>query len=609
MGADREGGRRRTPVRGAAYAVCGVVLLAGCASMPDSGDLRGVESTPRQETQVRVFAMPPRDDAPPAEIVQGFLEALTSDDPGYSTARQYLTPSAAQQWRPERSTTVLADGPGTQADRSGSRENGDDFAFRLTGTRVATIDAQQSYTPASGDYDQTVHLTRDKKTGDWRIDALPEGVVMGKSDFQRNYMSLNKYYFASHTTSAGSGQPMAVADPVYVRERVDPMTEMVRSLLNGPTSWLRPVVRSSFPTGTALTAGVTSLAPDDQNKLTVPLNDKAARIGHGKCDEMAAQLLFTLQSLNPIVDEVEVRAGGNQLCSLTEDRAAAVAERGAERRPDYLYFIDARHRLVRRTNAGDSAGSEAVPGALGDGTQALRSVAVSRDEHSAAGVALDGKALYVTSTVAGNSLGEPVLLSKGKTETDRLTTPSWDAQGDLWIADRDPADARLLLLEKGGGEPLQVLTPGLDGRINTLRVAADGVRIALVVDQGGKQSLLIGRIEHDRSGERPTVAVQELRSATPDLEQVTAMSWAGDNRLVVVGREAGGVEQVQYVQSDGSIPETGTLPGLTEVTSIAASEDSEAPLFATSKEGLLWLPGGSGWRTLKETGSVAFYPG
>ncbi|MFM9634449.1 MULTISPECIES: LpqB family beta-propeller domain-containing protein [Streptomyces] len=609
MGADREGGRRRTPVRGTAYAVCGVVLLAGCASMPDSGDLRGVESTPRQETQVRVFALPPRDDAPPAEIVQGFLEALTSDDPGYATARQYLTPSASQLWKPERSTTVLADGPATQADRPGGREDGDDFTFRLTGTRVATIDAQQSYTPASGDYDQTVHLTRDKKSGHWRIDSLPEGVVMGKSDFQRNYMSLNKYYFASHTTSARSGQPMAVADPVYVRERVDPTTQMVNSLLNGPTRWLRPVVRSSFPTGTALSKGVTALAPDDQNKLTVPLNDKAARIGHGKCEEMAAQLLFTLQSLNPTVDEVEIRAGGNPVCSLVEERAGTVAERGAEDRPDYLYFIDARHRLVRMTNAGDSASSEPVPGTLGDGTKPLRSVAVARDEHSAAGVALDGKTLYVTSTVAGNSLGDPVLQSKGETEADRLTTPSWDGQGDLWVADRDPADPRLLLLEKGAGEPLEVLTPGLDGRINTVRVAADGVRIALVVDRNGKQSLLIGRIERDTSGERPTVAVQELRSATPDLEQVTAMSWAGENRLVVVGREAGGVEQVQYVQSDGSIPETGTLPGLTEVTSIAASEDSEAPLFATSKEGLLWLPGGSGWRTLKETGSVAFYPG
>jgi len=236
-------------------------------------------------------------------------------------------------------------------------------------------------------------------------------------------------------------------------------------------------------------------------------------------------------------------------------------------------------------------------------------VAVARDERSAAGVALDGKSLYVTSTLSGSAVGEPVLQSTGKTESDRLTTPSWDAEGNLWVADRNPADPRLLLLQKGGGEPLEVLTPGLDGRVDAVRVAADGVRIALVVDKGGKQSLLIGRIERTGDTEPPSLSVQELRSATPELEQVRAVSWAGDSRLVVVGREAGGVEQVQYVQSDGSIPEAGTLPGLTEVTSIAASEDSDTPLFATSKNGLLWLPGGSGWRTLKETASMALYPG
>ncbi|MGY4742494.1 LpqB family beta-propeller domain-containing protein [Streptomyces sp. ATMOS53] len=592
-----------------AYAACGAVLLAGCASMPDSGDLRGVESTPRQDPQVRVFAMPPPDDAQPQEIVQGFLEALTSDDPSYSTARQYLTNKAAQKWEPERSTTVLADGPATVAGPTGSRDDGNDFSYVLTGTRVAVVDAQQSYTPASGNYGQTVHLTRDKKTGQWRIDALPSGVVMGKSDFQRNYVSVNKYYFASNTAADGSGQPMAVADPVYVRERVDPMTQMVRSVLTGPTSWLRHVVRSSFPTGTALPKG-TSLAPDDQNKLTVPLNDKAAHIGRGKCDEMAAQLLFSLQSLAPTIEEIALRAGGTQLCSLAADRAAAVAARGSQTNPGYLYFIDGQHRLVRMTSGSGNTRAEPVPGALGDGAKALRSVAVARDEHSAAGVALDGKTLYVTSTVSGSSIGDPVLQSKGKTETDRLTTPSWDAQGDLWVADRDPDRPRLLLLAKGGGQPLEVLTPGLDGRINAVRVAADGVRIALVVDKGGKQSLLIGRIERGAgSGKQPSVSVQELRSATPELEQVRAMAWAGDSRLVVVGREAGGVEQVQYVQCDGSIPEAGTLPGLTEVTSIAASEDSDTPLFATSKDGLLWLPGGSGWRTLKETASTVFYPG
>ncbi|WP_372442442.1 LpqB family beta-propeller domain-containing protein [Streptomyces asoensis] len=606
----REGGTRRTPGRAVAYTACGVVLLAGCASMPDSGDLRGVESTPRQDTQVRVFAMPPRGDAQPSEIVQGFLEALTSDDPGYSTARQYLTARAAQKWQPERSTTVLADGPATESRPAGSREDGDDYSYVLTGTKVATVDAQQSYAPASGTYGQTVHLSRDKKSGQWRIDALPQGVVMGKSDFQRNYVSVNKYYFASNTAADSSRQPMTVADPVYVRERVDPMTQMVRSVLNGPTSWLRPVVRSSFPTGTALPKGVTALTPDDQNKLTVPLNDKAAHIGRSKCDEMAAQLLFSLQSLTPTVDEVALRAGDTQLCSLAEERAPTVAARGSETTPDYLYFIDGQHRLVRMTSGSGNTKADPVPGALGDGAKALRSVAVARDEHIAAGVALDGKTLYVTSTVSGSSIGDPVLQSKGKTESDRLTTPSWDSQGDLWVADRDPAAARLLMLEKGRGQPLEVLTPGLDGRINAVRVAADGVRVALVVDKGGKQSLLIGRIERGPgSGDRPSVSVQELRSAAPELEQVTAVAWAGDSRLVVVGREAGGVQQVQYVQCDGSIPEAGTLPGLTEVTSIAASEDTDIPLFATSKDGLLWLPGGSGWRTLKETASVAFYPG
>ncbi|MFH9553897.1 LpqB family beta-propeller domain-containing protein [Streptomyces sp. NPDC017435] len=606
----REGGTRRTPGRAVAYTACGVVLLAGCASMPDSGDLRGVESTPRQDTQVRVFAMPPQDDAQPSEIVQGFLEALTSDDPGYSTARQYLTERAAQRWQPERSTTVLADGPATESRPAGSREDGNDYSYVLTGTKVATVDAQQSYAPASGTYGQPIHLSRDKKTGQWRIDALPQGVVMGKSDFRRNFLSVNKYYFASNTTADGSGQPMTVADPVYVRERVDPMTQMVRSVLTGPTSWLRPVVRSSFPTGTALPKGVTALAPDDQNKLTVPLNDKAAHIGQGRCEEMAAQLLFSLQSLSPAVDEVALRAGGTQLCSLNEERAATVAARGSETNPGYLYFIDGQHRLVRMTSGSGNTKADPVPGALGDGTKALRSVAVARDEHSAAGVALDGKTLYVTSTVSGSSIGDPVLQSAGKTETDRLITPSWDAQGDLWVADRNPSAPRLLLLEKGGGQPLTVLTPGLDGRIDAVRVAADGVRIALVVDKGGKQSLLIGRIERGPgNGTQPSVSLQELRSTTPELEQVKAVSWAGDSRLVVVGRESGGVQQVQYVQCDGSIPEAGTLPGLTEVTSIAASEDSDVPLFATSKDGLLWLPGGSGWRTLKETASVAFYPG
>ncbi|MEU3983705.1 LpqB family beta-propeller domain-containing protein [Streptomyces sp. NPDC026672] len=610
MGAEREGGVWRPPVRAVAYAVCGMVLLAGCASMPDSGDLRDVESTPRQDTQVRVFAMPPSQDAQAAEIVQGFLEALTSDDPDYGTARKYLTPAAARAWQPEQSATVLANGPSTEPDRqSNDGDTGADVTYRLTGSRVALVDKERAYAPAEGLYDRSLHLVRNPKSGQWRIDSLPQGVVMGKSDFQRNYASVNKYYFASNTSVGASGQPLTVADPVFVRKRVDPMTQMVRSLLNGPTKWLGPVVRSSFPTGTALKQGVTALTPDDQNRLTVPLNDAASRVGASKCAEMATQVLLTLQGLTPTVDTVELQgADGRALCDLSEQRAESVVWQGAANRPDYLYFLDDKKRLVRIAGTSTSTSAVPVPGALGDGAKQFQSVAVSHDEHTAAGVAADGRSLYVASLAAGGSLGEPLVTSHGLAEGDRLTTPTWDARGDLWVADRDPKAPRLLVLEKGTGKPLVVPTPQLPGRIKDVRVAADGVRMALVVEKDGKQSLLIGRIERDdRPGSGP--AVFELRSAAPELEQITAMSWAGDSRLVVVGREQGGVQQIRYVQVDGSTPEGPAPAALTGVKAVAASEDEQVPLVAYSEDGIVRMPSGAQWQKVFKDGSAPVYPG
>ncbi|MDQ0952063.1 hypothetical protein QFZ24_005986 [Streptomyces phaeochromogenes] len=615
MGADRDRGGRRRPVRLVAYGVCGALLLTGCASMPDGGDLRGVEASQRPDPQVRVFAMPPRENARPEEIVQGFLEALTSDDPGFETARKYLTGEASKEWRPNQSTTVLADGPNTAAEHSGSREATGDYAYSLTGTRVAKVDSQFAYEPAAGTYSEFVHLTKQKEkdgSKQWRIDELPQGLVMGKSDFQRNYVSVNKYYFASNTSGGADKRLGAVADPVYVREQVDPVTQMVRSLLKGPTSWLKPVVRSSFPTGTALKKGVKSLTLDDQNRLTVPLNDKADRIDQSVCTEMAAQLLFTLQDLTPTgIDEVELqRSDGTQSCVLGAGNAEVYVAHGPAKRAEYEYFIDGEKRLVRIASAGSEQEPEPVPGALGDGDKALRAAAVSRDEDTAAGVSLDGRSLYVGSLASGGSLGEPVLRSKAKSEDDGLTTPSWDTSRNLWVADRDPKSSRLLLLAKGAGEPLVVTTPGLEGRIEAVRVAADGVRIALIVRKDDRTTLLMGRIERQNGSDgKPSVSIHELRSVAPQLEEVTAMSWAGDSRLVVVGREARVVQQIQYVQVDGSTPVGPAPAALTGVKEIAASEDERLPLVAHSEDGIVRLSSGAQWQTVVKTGMAPVYPG
>ncbi|MGI5197584.1 LpqB family beta-propeller domain-containing protein [Streptomyces sp. CA-288835] len=612
MGADGDRGGRRRPMRVVAYVGCGAVLLAGCASMPDSGDLRDVKASQRPDAPVRVFAMPPRENAQPLEIVQGFLEALTSDEPEFDTARKYLTEEASKDWQPERSTTVLADGPTALAEHSGSREATGDYAYALIGDKVAEVDQQFAYEPAEGPYKETLHLTEQKLSDgskQWRIDVPPQGVVLGNSDFQRRYVSVNKYYFASNSPTGD--RLGTVADPVYVRQQVDPVTQMVKALLNGPTSWLKPVVRSRFPTGTALKKGVKTLAPDDQNRLRVPLNKRAEGVGQTQCAEMAAQLIFTLRDLTPTgIDKVELqRPDGSQLCEIDEPDAEIIASHGTGQPVHYEYFIDGEKRLVR-IPADEDQEAEPVPGALGTGDTALRTAAVSRNEESAAGVSLDGRSLYVGSLASGASLGDPVLKSKAKAEDDGLTTPSWDVRGDLWVADRDPKNSRLLLFEEGRGVPLEVRTPGIEGRIEAVRVAADGVRIALIVEEDGKTSLLMGRIERQNGPDgRPVVTIHDPRSVTPQLEEVTAMSWAGDSRLVVVGQEEGGVQQIRYVQVDGSTPVGAPPSALTGVEEIAASEDERLPLVAHSEDGIVRLSSGAQWQKVVKTGTAPVYPG
>ena len=214
----------------------------------------------------------------------------------------------------------------------------------------------------------------------------------------------------------------------------------------------------------------------------------------------------------------------------------------------------------------------------------------------------------MTALTADGSLGNALVTSKGPTPADRLTTPSWDARGDLWVADRDPQATGLYVVEHGVAKAEKVTVPSLPGRIKDVRVAADGVRIALVVEKDGKQSLQIGRIEReDRTGESPSVV--ELRPAAPDLEQVSAMTWAGDSQLLVVGQEQGGVQQMRYVQVDGATldgPAPGTLPG---VKAIAASEDERVPLVAYSDDGIVRLPTGAQWQKVDKDGTAPVYPG
>ncbi|MFJ4337206.1 LpqB family beta-propeller domain-containing protein [Streptomyces sp. NPDC088915] len=620
MGADsraEHAGRGRV-ARTTVLAACGALLAGGCASMPDSGEVQPVKGSNTGDSQVRVYAVAPRENAVPDEIVDGFLEAMTSDDPGFATARKYLTKKAAGTWKPEQSITVLATAPNRkQADRNADPDK-EGRVYPLAGRKIATVDARHAYQPISpADYLWSIHVvqqpTANGKGKEWRIDSLPPGLVLGEADFLRNYRSVNKYYFAS-------GEDWVVADPVYIRQRQDPVTRMdpvtqtVKALLDGPTNWLKQAVDSSFPSRTTLKAGVTSLATDDQSTLKVPLHFEGKQVDGVACRRMAAQLLFTLRDLPSVrVEQVELLGEAGSLCRLGKGQAAefaAVPETDLDEKP---YFVDDEGKLKKLMVAGKETASPVdVPGPLGKGTVRLGSIAVDRGEARAAGVDEPGRRLFVSSITTEQASRPPVVESNGVRPGDRLSAPSWGGRGDLWVADRNPVRPRLWMVPGGTGKRVEVRTPWLgDDRIESLRVSADGVRIALVIRRGERTTLQIGRIERHTTDEEATVSVVDLQPAAPRLESVTAVSWAGPSRLVVVGKEAGGVQQIRYLQTDGSTSTTSVLPGLNGVSSVSAphTESVETPMMADSEDGIVRLPPGTNWQPVVKDGDSPVYPG
>jgi two-component system sensor histidine kinase MtrB len=125
----------------------------------------------------------------------------------------------------------------------------------------------------------------------------------------------------------------------------------------------------------------------------------------------------------------------------------------------------------------------------------------------------------------------------------------------------------------------------------------------------GSRTLKLGRVQRGGTAQDPQVAITELRPLAPQFEDVAAISWAGGSRLVVVGRESGSVQQMQYIETDGSASNQPPLPGINDVTGVAASEDESKPLLADSEDGIVRLPPDANWKTLTDSGTSPAYPG
>ncbi|MFJ8625619.1 LpqB family beta-propeller domain-containing protein [Kitasatospora sp. NPDC093550] len=575
------GTSKRTEPRLAVVGALFALLASGCAAMPDSGGITKVElsqGSADKNLQARVFPVAPGKGAKPRQLLTGFLDAVTADE-GYETARKYLTESAAAGWKPDAGIQVLSSTtiPGGQDVTDADAQL--PVTVTVSGQLVGSVDEKHSYQLVAG---QNNNVSSDftfvrEKDGEWRIDKLPAGVIMNETNFRNSFRQVERFFYTapdpSAVASGNAGQEVLVADPIYLRRRIDPLTSAARALVDGPSTWLSPVVRTAFPNG----AKVDRVTIDDSKIAHVQVT--SADVGEPMaCRRMATQLFYTLADQGKgQVERLELKGQHGSCTASRTDLPATGPGALAGPTPATQYYQRADGALVA-TDEGRSG--DPVRGVLGKPQSAtkppLGAIAVSRGGVQAAAISEDGHQVYsVQLTDNAVSLGEPVLSSPAKSgdKEDGFASPSWDGRGDLWVVDRNQQGQRVVMVR--GNKSYTVPVEGLAGQtVQALRISSDGVRVALVVKTPGVaiRSLMFGLVVHGGTPQAPTVKITGLRRAAPTLTDVASVSWAETDQLLVLGKEADRTQQLYFISTDGSRSTDTQLQSADSMLTVAASE-------------------------------------
>ena len=106
-------------------------------------------------------------------------------------------------------------------------------------------------------------------------------------------------------------------DPIYLAKRADRATLLVRGLLQGPSFWLSPAVKSAFPKGVELTPrGVRVVG----GQAVVDLSKPAGLATRDQQNRFGAQLVRTLAQLQVSSVTVTVEGKASPLTDLEVDK-------------------------------------------------------------------------------------------------------------------------------------------------------------------------------------------------------------------------------------------------------------------------------------------------
>lgn len=569
--------------------MAGCLVLTGCANIPTSSDAQAVPADNGGQSSAAV--VPPQTGADPLSIVQGFVQASADPASDHANARGYLADSARRKWNPGKSLTVVSEQ--INAVPAGDSNDPDQALVNLRVRRMGKLSSDAGFQPMSGELDQSFRLRR-QIDGQWRIMDPPDGVIIRAADFLRFY-HLYKVYYVDPT------QDILVPDLRYLkveRARVRVATQVVDTLLSGPSEALSGAVRNLIPQSSA--AGTTvSEAPDGSVVVNLSSLGEQSRTTRKL---IAKQVLRSLE--NVVARPLRIEADGEPLLADHPKlyRGELAPPKGVvEPGPNTTGLVTV-EGAVRKLDDGAQ-----VPGPAGTGAYNVISAAQSTDGQLLAMVSDLGS--EATLRVGPYGAEAQRVDIKGR----QLTRPSWGPRNqahsdrsEVWtVADQHVVYRAV----SDAGGPWAVQKIGARsltrrGKISALRLSRDGVRVAAII--GGR--LLVAPVQ--REPDSITIGTPVVINSDNNSRDVVGVDWGDqDQLLVATTSDTAPVSrfQVDGLNEEGYDP-TSLTPPLSAVTAAPG-----LPVVVVDQEGMWnYLDTIDKWRPLgyKPGPHVTpFYPG
>lgn len=510
-------------------------LLAACAQVPDHGPV--VEAKERgQAVQTQLQYFNPKGPQPgqsPADIVTGYLVAMTATPLTTSTAQKFLSRQARAQWQPQRVVIY--------SDRSAPRGT-HHVVVRLRGADQVGAGGQwKGAVPAP---ERRLVFPMVREGNEWRIDEAPDALIVPHTFYDQQYTDDAQIYYFDPTGR------ILVPEPVHVPQGSQLASSLVRALMRGPHVSLGGVVRSFLPPG--LTVVSVPVSQDGEALVTLsgpdpgPVSSRTVR-------RIVAQLAWTLRQ-DPTIRTFRVTIAGHPLADATGTQSFRVpSEVGAEgptpsdRYDPAGYLASPQFYALRagRLVSGQIDRPTTVDGPFGRSPVGIGPFAVSLDGNQVAGVTPD-------SLVRGPTLGAspPIEVLTG----GGLLPPAWDFADRLWDVENGSRGATVVYVEQSRRHEVRI--PGVSGEnVRQFLVSRDGSRLVAVLRGAATDRIVVSRLRYN-AGNR---AVRGSRArAIPWLSggstKIRDIGWTSPTTIAALDQVSRSQAEVRILNVDGSTP-------------------------------------------------------